>query len=158
LKIDNKIEKPFGKTAVFVGVVFLIAGTGILLNRAIILGFLVILFAALVVFTFSGIEIDTEKHEVRQYNKWFGLFKTGKWKSLRAYIGVTLVPITTRESMASWSNRVTSSKKTDYRIFLVNKARKPAFAIKTCQTRKEAQNSLDEFSIWLKVPVFSVRR
>jgi hypothetical protein len=158
LKIDNKIEKPFGKTAVFVGVVFLIAGTGILLNRAIILGFLVILFAALVVFTFSGIEIDTEKHEVRQYNKWFGLFKTGKWKSLRAYIGVTLVPITTRESMASWSNRVTSSKKTDYRIFLVNKARKPAFAIKTCSTREKAQNSLDEFSIWLKVPVFSVRR
>ena len=158
MKIDNKIEKPFGKTAIFVGLIFLIAGTGILLNRAIILGILVILFAALVVFTFSGIEIDTEKHEVRQYNKWFGLFKTGKWKSLRAYIGVTLVPITTRESMASWSNRVTSNKKTDYRIYLVNKARKPAFAIKTCPTREKAQNSLDEFSIWLKVPVFSVKR
>jgi len=86
------------------------------------------------------------------------LFKTGKWKSLRAYIGVTLVPITTRESMASWSNRVTSNKKTDYRIYLVNKARKPAFAIKTCPTREKAQNSLDEFSIWLKVPVFSVKR
>lgn len=158
MKIDNKIEKPFGKTAIFVGVVFLIAGAGILLSGAIIIGIIVILFAALVVFTFSGIDIDTEKYEVRQYNKWFGLVKTGKWKSLRAYIGVTLVPITTRESMASWSNRVTSNKKTDYRIYLVNKARKPAFAIKTCPTREEAQNSLDEFSIWLKVPVFSVKR
>jgi hypothetical protein len=158
LKIDNKIEKPFGKTAVFVGVVFLITGTLMALNGAIIWGLLVILFAALVVFTFSGIEIDTEKYEVRQYNHWFGLVKTGKWKSLRAYIGVTLVPITTRESMASWSNRVTSNKKTDYRIYLVNKARKPAIAIKTCPTREEAQNSIDEFSIWLKVPVFSVKR
>jgi len=158
LKIDNKIEKPFGKTAVFVGVVFLITGTLMALNGAIIWGILVVLFAALVVFTFSGIEIDTEKYEVRQYNKWFGLFKTGKWKSLQAYIGVTLVPITTRESMASWSNRVTSNKKTDYRIYLVNKARKPAFAIKTCITREAAQNSIDEFSIWLKVPVFSVKR
>ncbi|WP_372947367.1 hypothetical protein [Mariniphaga sp.] len=158
MKIDNRIEKPFGKTAVFVGVVFLLTGTGMLLNGAVIWGILVVLFAALVVFTNSGIEIDTEKYEVRQYNKWFGLFKTGKWKSLRAYIGVTLVPITTRESMASWSNRVTSNKKTDYRIYLVNKSRKPAFAIKTCPTREKAQNSLDEFSIWLKVPVFSVKR
>lgn len=123
-------------------------------NRVIIWKIFVVLYAALVVFTFSGIEIDTEKHEVRQYHKLFGLFKTGKWKSLRA----SLVPITTRESVASWSNRVTSNKKTDYRIYLVNKARKPAFAIKTCPTREEAQNSLDEFSIWLKVPVFSVRR
>jgi hypothetical protein len=40
----------------------------------------------------------------------------------------------------------------------VNKARKPAIAIKTCPTREEAQNSIDEFSIWLKVPVFSVKR
>jgi hypothetical protein len=158
LKVDNKIEKPFGRTAVFVGVLFLLVGSLMLLNGAIFWGILVVLFAALVVFTFSGIEIDTEKYEVRQYSKWFGLFKTGKWKSLRTYIGVTLVPITTRESMASWSNRVTSNKKTDYRIYLVNKARKPAFAIKACPTREEAQNSLDEFSIWLKVPVFSVKR
>jgi hypothetical protein len=158
LKVDNKIEKPFGRTAVFVGVLFLLVGSLMLLNGAIFWGILVVLFAALVVFTYSGIEIDTENYEVRQYSKWFGLFKTGKWKSLRAYIGVTLVPITTRESMASWSNRVTSNKKTDYRIYLVNKARKPAFAIKACPTREEAQNSLDEFSIWLKVPVFSVKR
>ena len=158
MNIDNKIEKPFGRNAVFVGVIFLFTGTLMLLNGAIIWGILVVLFAALVVFTFSGIEIDTEKYEVRQYNKWFGIFKTGKWKSLRAYIGVTLVPITTRESMASWSNRVTSNKKTDYRIYLVNKARKPAIAIKTCSTREKAQNSIDEFSIWLKVPVFSVKR
>jgi hypothetical protein len=158
LKVDNKIEKPFGRTAVFVGVLFLLVGSLMLLNGAIFWGILVVLFAALVVFTYSGIEIDTENYEVRQYSKWFGLFKTGKWKSLRAYIGVTLVPITTRESMASWSNRVTSNKKTDYRIYLVNKARKPAFAIKACPTREEAQNSIDEFSIWLKVPVFSVKR
>ncbi|MEE4284643.1 MAG: hypothetical protein V2I31_00795 [Mariniphaga sp.] len=158
MKVDNKIEKPFGRTAVFVGVLFLLVGSLMLLNGAIFWGILVVLFAALVVFTYSGIEIDTENYEVRQYSKWFGLFKTGKWKSLRAYIGVTLVPITTRESMASWSNRVTSNKKTDYRIYLVNKARKPAFAIKACPTREEAQNSLDEFSIWLKVPVFSVKR
>ncbi len=158
MKIDNKIEKPFGKTVVFVGVIFCLTGIGMLLHSAIFWGIIVVLFSVLVIFTFSGVELDTEKYEVRQYNKWFGILKTGKWKSLRAYIGVTLVPIITRDSVASWSNRVTSNKKTDYRIFLVNKARKPAFAIKTCPNLEEALDSLDEFSIWLKVPIYSVKR
>ena len=158
MKIDNKIEKPFGRNAVFVGIIFLLAGTGMLLFVDVLPGIIVVFFAAFVVFTFSGVELDTEKYQVRQYNKWFGLFKTGRSKSLQAYIGVTLVPVTTRESMASWSNQVTMNKKTEYRIFLVNSAKKPAFAIKTCQSREKAQNSLDEFSIWLKVPVYSVKR
>lgn len=77
---------------------------------------------------------------------------------MQNFIGVTLIPVTTQESMASWSNRTTTSRKTDYRIFLVNSHKKPAFAIKTCRTREEGQRSLDEFSIWLKVPVYSVKR
>ncbi|RIH63555.1 hypothetical protein D1164_19185 [Mariniphaga sediminis] len=158
LKIDNKIEKPFGRTAVFAGVIFFITGGGILIAGFVILGVITVLISALVIFTFSGVEIDTEKRQIRQYNKWVGLVKTGKWKSLDFYIGVTLIPITTWESMASWSNRTTSNKTTDFRIFLVSKNKKPAFAIKKCNTLHEAKNCLDEFSIWLKFPVFSVKK
>jgi hypothetical protein len=158
MQIDNKIERPFGKNASFVGVIFLLAGTAMLLFGAILPGIIAILLASLVVFTWSGVQLDTEKHLVRPYNKWFGLLKTGPGKSLQNFIGVTLIPVTTKESMASWSNRTTTSRKTDYRIFLVNMNKKPAFAIKTCKTREEGQRSLDEFSIWLKVPVYSVKR
>ncbi|SHF29041.1 hypothetical protein SAMN05444274_104308 [Mariniphaga anaerophila] len=144
--------------AVFAGVIFIFAGIGILLNGSFIWGIFVELLATLVVFSFSGIEMDTGQNRVRQYYKWWGIFKTGTWKSLHEYIGVTLVPLKKVESMASWSNRITSSSRIEYRVYLVNKVRKPAFAIKTCKTREEAQNSLDEFSIWLKKPVFSVKK
>lgn len=158
MQIDNKIEMPFGKNASFVGVIFLLAGTGMLMFGAYLAGILAVFLASLVVFTWSGVQLDTGKNLVRPYNKWFGLFKTGTWKPLQNFIGVTLIPVTTKESMASWSNRTTSSRKTDYRIFLVDAGKKPAFAIKTCKTREEGQRSLDEFAIWLKVPVYSVKR
>jgi|GEM_PF-256891 len=157
LKVDNKIERAFGRTAVFAGVIFLIAGIFILVSGAYILGAFTVLLAVFVVFTDAGVEFDTEKHRMRMYNNWFGFVRTGKWKSLHEYIGVTLVPISRWESMSSWSNRTTSTKTTDYRIFLVNGAKKPAVAIKKCKTRETAQNSLDEFSLWLKIPVYSVK-
>jgi hypothetical protein len=157
LKVDNKIERAFGRTAVFAGMIFLITGIFMLFAGAYIIGAITVLIAVFVVFTDAGVELDTEKHTMRMYNNWFGFVRIGKWKSLHEYIGVTLVPISRWESMASWSNRITSTKTTDYRIFLVNEARKPAVAIKKCKTRETAQNSLDEFSLWLKIPVYSVK-
>lgn len=155
--IDNKTERAFGKTAVFAGVIFLLTGIVILLAGAFIIGGFVFFVAAFVAFTYSGVELNTEAREVKQYNKLFGLIKIGKWKSLDTYIGVTLIPISTVEVMASWSNRITSTKTTDYRIFFVDKAKKPAFVIKKCKSIQNARNSLDEFSIWLNLPVYSVR-
>jgi uncharacterized membrane protein len=157
LKVDNKIEKAFGRVAVFAGVIFLITGVLVMVAGSYIIGTVIILVAVFVVFTDAGVELDTEMHRMRMYNNWFGFFRTGKWKSLHEYIGVTLVPFSRWESMSSWSNRTTSTKTTDYRIFLVNEARKPAVAIKKCKTRETAQNSLDEFSLWLKIPVYSVK-
>jgi hypothetical protein len=157
LKVDNKIERAFGRTAVFTCMIFLLAGLFLLIGGFYIPGIVTFVIAVFVVFTDSGVELDTEKQLIRMYNNWFGFFRTGKWKSLRQYIGVTLVPIARWESMASWSNRITSNKTTDYRIFLVNKAKKPAVAIKKCKTRETAQNSLDEFSLWLKIPVYSIK-
>jgi hypothetical protein len=60
--------------------------------------------------------------------------------------------------MYSRSNRVNVSQKLEYRIYLVNKAKRPAVEIKSCKTPELGQQSLDEFSIWLKMPVFSVPR
>lgn len=155
--IDNKTERAFGKTAVFAGIIFLLTGIVILIAGAFILGAIAFLIAAFVAFTYSGVELNTESRQVKQYNKLFGIIKTGKWKSFDPYIGVTLIPISTVEIMASWSNRISSSKTTDYRIFFVNKAKKPAFVIKKCKSKENARNSLDEFSIWLNLPVYSIK-
>ncbi|MCK5730645.1 MAG: hypothetical protein KAH68_06200, partial [Draconibacterium sp.] len=107
--------------------------------------------------SYSGVEIDTKKHLIKSYNKYFGLLKAGKWKSINNYLGVTLVPMKKVNTIYSRSNRINSSTKKEFQIHLVNKAKKPALAIKKCKTEESAQSSLDEFSVWLKMPVFSIK-
>ncbi len=163
MKINNNIGTTFGNPAVFAAYLFIISGVGVFFMKGIsaggyILAGLCILISSFVAFTSSGVEIDTELRQIRNYYKFFGLFKSGKWKSMDLYLGITLIPMKRVYTMASRSNRTTSSVQKDYRIFLVNKSKRPAFAIKKCKTRQQAQNSLDEFSIWLKYPVFSPRR
>ncbi len=108
--------------------------------------------------TYSGVEIDTETRKFRAYNQHFGLFKTGRWQSLDDYLGLTLVPMKNVITMYSRSNRVNRSEKQEYRVYLVNKAKKPAIEIKKCKSPETGQDSLDELAIWLHLPVFSVKR
>lgn len=107
--------------------------------------------------TFSGVEIDADKRMFRPYNKHFGLVKTGSWYSLDNFIGLTLVPMKSVYRMYSRSNRENDSEKQEFRIYLVNSARKPAVEIKRCKTLESGLQSIDEFSIWLKLPVYSVK-
>ena len=158
MKIDNKIDNVFGENAIFAGYLFLFTGLLFLYFMAIVAGILIVAISGFVITSYSGVEIDTDKRIIRQYDKLFGIFKTGKWKSLESFRGVTYIPFIRTERISSMSNRINSVKKIDHRIYLVDKGLKPAFAIKKCNTMEEAQCSLDEFSLWLKLPVFSVKR
>jgi hypothetical protein len=59
--------------------------------------------------------------------------------------------------MASWSNRSAQVEESDFRIFLVNKRNRPDAVIKICKTRDDAQQSIDELSLWLKMTVYSLK-
>jgi hypothetical protein len=122
------------------------------------LGIAIVILAAFFLTSFSGIEIDTDKREIKPYNQLFGIIRTGSWKKTDAYIGLTLVPMKRVSTIASRANLTTSTVHKDYRIYLVNKAKKPAIPIKICKTREQAQNSIDELSIWLRLPVYSIKR
>ncbi len=163
MKINNIIGKTFEGPPVVAGYLIIFSGVGIFLMSGVsVSGYSVavvfIVAASFVSFTYSGVEIDTELRQVKNYYKLFGLFKTGKWISLDKYRGVTLIRMRKIYTTASQSNRINSVEKKDYRVFLVNQSKRPAFAIKKCKTIEQAQNSLDEFSIWLKFPVFSPKR
>lgn len=156
--IDNKIEKTLNGPSIFLGITFLVLGLAFTVNNEWILGILFLIPTAFLFFTYSGIEIDTEKRQIKHYYKVFGLFKSGRWQSLIKYKGVTLVPMKKVQTTFSRSNRRTSTTNRYFHIYLVNKTNKPELAIKKCRTIDEAQNSLDEFSIWLKMPVFSIKK
>jgi hypothetical protein len=134
-------------------------GTGLfVVIENLIFGLSIIILAAFFTFSYSGVEIDTANRRIKQYNKIFGFVKTGKWIHLDTFLGLTLIPMRKVNSIASRANLTTSTMTKDYRVYLVNKAKKPAFAIKKCKNREQAQNSMDEFSIWLKLPVYSIKR
>ena len=155
LIIDNKIEKTVSGPAIFIGVASFIVGIVSLITSHWIAGAIGIIIACFLFFSYSGIQINTQKRIVKPYNCWFGIYKTGKWKTLETYTGLTLVPMKRGYTVYSRSNRSVTSEETEFRVYLLNKAHKPALAIKRCKKREEAQNSMDEFSIWLHFPVYT---
>ncbi len=156
--IDNKLDKTLNGPSIFLGISFLVIGIILLVVENWILGSIGILIALFLLFSYSGINIDTKNRTIRPYNKFFGIIKTGKWESLEKYIGLTLVPMNRIYSIYSRSNRRNLSVEKEYRVYLVNKAKKPALPLKKCRTMKKAQNCMDEFSIWLKMPVYTINR
>jgi hypothetical protein len=156
--IDNKIEKTFSGPLVIMGITFFVIAAILTLTYHWIFAVASFFVAAFLLFTFSGIEIDTEKRMIKPYYMIFGFLKRGNWESLDNYRGLTLVPMQKIYNTFSRSNRKNLSTKSDFRVYLVNKAKKPAFPLKSCKTMEAAQDSMDEFSIWLKLPVFTVKR
>ena len=156
--IDNKIEKTFSGPLIFMGLTFMIIAGILIFTHHYIFAGISFIIGCFVLFTFSGIDIDTEKRIIRPYYMIFGLIKKGKWESLERFRGLTLVPMKKVSSVYSRSNRMNSIIKNEFRVYLVNRAKKPAYPLKICKSREDAQTSMDEFAIWLKLPVYSVKK
>lgn len=158
MKIDNKISRFLTGPYIFFGLIFVpLFLIGIIEKQWLLAGFGALILAYLFG-SFSGVIVDIDTRKFKSYNQHFGLFKTGQWRSFDDYIGLTLVPIKRVYTMHSRSNRTNSSEKKEYHVYLVNKSKKPSVLIKACETPAEGQNSLDEFAIWLHLPVYSVKR
>jgi hypothetical protein len=90
MNIDNKIQKTFNGPLIFMGITFMAITIILAINVQWILGILSFVIACFLLFTYSGIEIDTEKRQLKPYYMLFGLIKKGKWQSLEKYVGLTL--------------------------------------------------------------------
>ena len=157
MKIDNKITPFLTGPLIFFGLIFIPVLFFAISNHQTIGTGLAIIILWYLFGTYTGVEIDNEKRVFRAYNKHFGLLKSGQWRLLDNYIGLTLVPMKSVYRMYSRSNRTTASEKQEFRIYLVNRAKKPEMEIKRCKTLEHGLQSIDEFSIWLRLPVYSVK-
>lgn len=156
--INNKTSRFLNGHFIFFGILFLVPGIYGLIELQWII-FAPNLFISWFLFaTHSGTEIDTEKRKFREYNRWFGIFKTGKWQTFDIYLGVTLVSLNKVYRIYSQSNRGNSSTQKEFWIYFVDKAKKPAIPLKKCKNHEQAQTSMDELAIWLKMPVYSVTK
>ena len=156
--VDNKIQRTFPGPLTIIGITFMILAVALVITGLWYVGILLFFMAIFFLFTWSGVVIDTNERRIRPYYMVFGLFRRGNWLPVEKFIGLTLVPMQKVYSMSSQSNRLNSSVSKDFRVYLVDRRKRPAFALKSCKTSEQAQNSMDEFSIWLKLPVFSVKK
>lgn len=156
--IDNKIQRTFPGPLTIIGTTFLFLAVAFVFTDIWYVAVIFFISALFFLFTWSGIIIDTENRRFKPYYMVFGLFKRGQWISLEKYLGLTLVPMQKVYSMYSRSNRINKSVSNDFRVYLVDYRKRPAFALKSCKTEELAHNSMDEFSIWLKLPVYSVKK
>jgi len=78
--IDNKIQQTFNGPLIFMGITFMAIAVILVIGSNWILGILSFIIAAFLLFTFSGMEIDTERRMIKPYYMLFGLFKNGKWQ------------------------------------------------------------------------------
>jgi len=158
MKIDNKIQRTFPGPLTIIGITFLVLAFGFVISGIWYFGVSFFIFSLFFLFTYSGVTIDTEKRQIRPYYMVFGLLKRGKWIPIEHFVGLTLVPMQKVYSMYSNSNRKNDSVSKDFRVYLVDHRKRPAYAIKACKTEEQAQNSMDEFAIWLHLPVYSVKK
>lgn len=158
MKIDNKIQQTFNGPLIFMGLTFMVLAFMFVFNQRWIAGIFFFVCACFMLFTWSGIEIDAESRKIKPYYMLFGLIKRGNWQPLDQFPGLTIVPMKRVYSVFSQSNKKNNSETLDYRVYLVNKSKKPAFPLISCKTNEAAQIKMEEFSVLLKLPVYSIKK
>jgi hypothetical protein len=153
--IDNKLNSFLGRFSKIPAAMILIAGC---LGIKHIWPVIFILLGLFILFTISGTQIDTEKMQVYLYNKLFGIFKVGERKSLENYKGLLIVPVRRYNRLFFMPNMITTIEDNWFGIYLIDKNNKPAIPLKRCKTLDDAHRRIDEFSLWLKLPVFTIRK
>lgn len=153
--VSNKISRTLEGPYRFIGFYFVVAAAMALFNQAWIVFGIHAVLGWFLLGSYSGVDIDTDKQQFRSFNMWFGVFKTGQWKSAHNFVGLTLVSMNKVYSLYSRSNRSTTSRKKEFCVYFVNQKKRPSIAVKKCKTNDEAQKCMDELAIWLHLPVFS---
>ncbi|WP_321346841.1 hypothetical protein [uncultured Draconibacterium sp.] len=153
--VSNKISRTLEGPYRFIGFYFVVVSAMSLYEQAWIIFSIHAVLGWFLLGSYSGVDIDTDKQQFRSFNMWFGVFKTGQWKSAHNFVGLTLVSMNKVYSLYSRSNRSTTSRKKEFCIYFVNQKKRPAIAVKKCKTNDEAQKCMDELAIWLNLPVYS---
>ena len=148
--VDNKLDKAFGPSGVFAGYILLIVGVVSILSGV---GLIVALIGAFTAFTYSGVQINTDKKVYRSYSSLFGALKVGQWKKLSGFTQITVLKSKKKYTTFSRSNRSIETSQIDYRVNLVAPNRNDRVAVKKCSSLDEAYVYAEGLGAQLDIPV-----
>ncbi len=148
--IKNKLDKPFGPSGTFAGLVIFSAGVGILFYSP-GFGITFILLGTFVGFTYTLTYINTDKKCIRYVHKIFGIFPLGKWVYVKPSMKILLRRSHQGFRSYSYSNRKLDIHQVDYRLVLTDYNGNEIAELKKEKDTKEAERSRSMLRDALKI-------
>ncbi len=78
--IHNKLDKLFGQAGSIFGWIIMLVG---IYSGILPLSILLVLIGSFMAFSYSGIYLDQDEEKYKFYYAYFGIFKSGSWRSLK---------------------------------------------------------------------------
>jgi hypothetical protein len=134
--IHNKLDKLFGQAGSILGWILMLVG----IYFAILpLSILLVLIGSFMAFSYSGIYLDQEDKKYKFYYAYFGIYKSGSWRSLKNIDRVAgISSIIVRDSYIP-KQKETKLKKVDCFVVLFLKNRNTKIPFKRCKDLLEAK-------------------
>ncbi|MBN2597177.1 hypothetical protein GQR60_12345 [Labilibaculum sp. A4] len=134
--IHNKLDKLFGQAGSILGWMIMLVG---IYSSILPLTLLLVLIGSFMAFSYSGIYLDKDDEKYKFYYAYFGLFKSGSWRSLKNIDRVAgISSIILRDSYIP-EQKETNLKTDDCFVVLFLKNRNRRIPFKRCKDLLEAK-------------------
>ena len=134
--IDNNHGQSFSTGLVFGGYILVIFGIIFLVGNPLI-GVATFLLGGYIVFTRTGIMINPQTKQYKDYTQYFGI-KTGEWKDLSKYSDLSVLKTRMLTSSFSRSNRPLNEVNHYYNIYLLSKSHRKKLLFRRFEIKEEA--------------------
>jgi len=147
----NRLDKFFGPSGSFAGVLIFIAG--IIMTFFSLTALFLVVFGAFIGFSYSGTSIDIENRKLRFANYLFGFIPMGKWIYIESDMKIGLVFSGKTWRTFSKGNRAIDIVSKDIRMALFDKNSRVIMHIKKYKNQETATSDLHEYSHKLNINV-----
>ena len=152
--IDTITGKSFPQPAINGGYVFILFSPVFIFMGNPQIGIGLFLVGLLVSFTVTGVRVDVDKKQFKEYTRYFWM-KFGSWKPLTEYPFITI--ITEQESSIAFSFKKDDSDMNEsvFGIYLVNSSKTHKILLKKFKDKDEAMLELPKLAGELGIKVIS---
>ncbi|MDM8161658.1 hypothetical protein QUH73_17715 [Labilibaculum sp. K2S] len=134
--IHNKLDKLFGQAGSILGWMIMLVG---IYSSILPLTLLLVLIGSFLAFSYSGIYLDKDDEKYKFYYAYFGLFKSGSWRSLKNIDRVAGISSIILRNSYTPEQKETNLKADDCFVVLFLKNRNRKIPYKRCKDLLEAK-------------------
>jgi hypothetical protein len=140
----NKLDKIFGPTGSFAGVIILLFGIYACFYSWI--GITTIVVGAFLALSNTSTTIDFKNKKIKFSNNLFGVFSIGYWTDIKSGMSLAIHKSLKSYTSFSQSNRKTTQTIKDYRIILLNDSGNTIMAVQKFNKKEDAINEMNELN------------